>query len=116
MVFCFLINSINIILLLSSTIKYRSSCIKIHQRYIKKIKDACGLPYFDSKINVYIKSFKNTNNRLPNYEEMIKVLDNTINYVNHNHRRKGLNNYQIKIENKNKYVNNLIEDKSKEEE
>ena len=116
MVFCFLINSINIIPLLSSTIKYRSSCIKIHQRYIKKIKDTCGLPYFDSKINVYIKSFKNTNNRLPNYEEMIKVLDNTINYVNHNHRRKGLNNYQIKIENKNKYVNNLIEDKSKEEE
>ena len=47
---------------------------------------------------------------------MIKVLDNTINYVNHNHRRKGLNNYQIKIENKNKYVNKLIEDKNKEEE
>ena len=32
------------------------------------------------------------------------------------YRRKGLNNYQIKIENKNKYVNKLIEDKSKEEE
>ena len=47
---------------------------------------------------------------------MMKILDNTFNYVNHNHRRKGLNNYQIKIENKNKYVNNLIEDKSKEEE
>ena len=47
---------------------------------------------------------------------MIQILDNTINYVNHNHRRKGLDNYQIKIENKNKYVNKLIEDKNKEDE
>ena len=41
---------------------------------------------------MFILGFKNTNNRLPNYEEMIKILDNTIDYV---HSRKGLQKKRI---------------------
>ena len=47
---------------------------------------------------------------------MLKLLNKTINNVNAQHRKKGLCNYKILIEDKNKYADQLIEeDKRKKE-
>ena len=69
-----------------------------------------GRPYFDSEINKYIKNLNNENNRTPHHEEMLKSLNKAINNVNAQHRKKGLGNYKILIEDKNKYADQLIEE------
>ena len=47
---------------------------------------------------------------------MLKLLNKTINNVNTQHRNKGCSNYQILIEDKNKYANQLIEENKRNKE
>ena len=51
-------------------------------------KSTAGLPYFSFAINNTIKDFNNKNGKTPSHEEMLKLLNKTINNVNTFHRKK----------------------------